>query len=101
MIELYKSNSPWHKTRIVNNSYLDILSIRSVPAEKDDLLYTLQEQYTHRPDLLAHGLYEDHKLWWVFAQRNMDIIQDPVYDFVEGAIIRIPRQDDIEAGIGV
>ena len=101
MIELYKSNSPWHKTRIVNNAYLDILSIRSVPAEKDDLLYTLQEQYTHRPYLLAHDLYEDHKLWWVFAQRNMDIIQDPVYDFVAGISIYLPKAKNVKSFIGV
>ena len=82
MIELYKSNSPWHKTRIVNNSYLDILSIRSVPAEKDDLLYTLQEQYTHRPDLLAHDLYEDHKLWWVFAPVSYTHLTLPTSDLV-------------------
>ena len=91
-MKLYKSDSPWHNTNIVNNTYLDILSIRSIPAEKDDLLYVLQEQYTHRPDLLAHDLYENHKLWWVFAQRNMDILQDPVYDFVEGAKSMIKKQ---------
>ena len=30
-------------------------------------------------------------LWWVFAQRNMDVIQDPVYDMEPGIEIFIPK----------
>jgi hypothetical protein len=45
-------------------------------------------------------LYGDSKLWWVFSVRNPDVLKDPLNDFTEGTVIRIPRQDDIEAGIG-
>ena len=47
----YKKSSPWSSTTTVNNQYMDILTIRPVPAEGDDILYEIEEQYTHRPDL--------------------------------------------------
>lgn len=62
---IYKSSTPWKDTAIRNN-YLDILKIRPVSAEPDDYLYTIEPQYTYRPDLLAYDLYNDPKLWWVF-----------------------------------
>ena len=80
----YGSQSPWAKTKIKNNQYLDVLTIRPVPKQDDDVLYEVQPQFTHRPDLLAYSVYGTSKLWWVFAQRNMDILKDPVFDLVPG-----------------
>lgn len=97
----YQANSPWFKTRIVNDQYLDILSIRPIPAENDDILYTIEEQYTHRPDLLAYDLYDDHKLWWVFAQRNMEILKDPVYDMKAGIEIFLPKGSNLRKYLGL
>ena len=70
----YTSSSPWKQTPYTRNGALDILRIRPVPKSSDDSSYTIETQYTHRPDLLAYDLYGTPKLWWVFAQRNMDII---------------------------
>ena len=53
----YQKTSPWSNTSTVNNQYLDVLTIRPVPEEGDDILYEIEEQYTHRPDLLAYDLY--------------------------------------------
>ena len=97
----YTSNSPWHKTKTVNTQYLDVLSIRPVPAESDDVLYTIEVQYTHRPDLLAYDLYGDKNLWWVFAQRNMDIIKDPVYDIEAGIQIYLPKGEKLQRVLGL
>ena len=47
----YESTSPYNRTTMIQNQYLDILAIRPVPAEADDVLYTVQTQYTYRPDL--------------------------------------------------
>ena len=91
----YKNNSPWTKTPIVNRTYLDILEIRSIPAESDDVRYTIQPQYRHRPDLLAFALYRDLGLWGGFAQRNMHIIQDPVYDIEPGVEIILPKMSNL------
>ena len=84
----YINTSPWYSTQSKEN-YLDILSIRPVSAEPDDFYYTIEPQYTHRPDLLAFDLYGESSLWWVFIQRNLDVLQDPIFDFVPGKKIYI------------
>lgn len=96
----YKNTSPWYKTPIKQN-YLDILKIRAVSAEKDDFLYTIEPQYTYRPDLLAFDVYGDAALWWVFIQRNLDILQDPIFDFVPGKKIFIPKNSSLRAALGL
>jgi hypothetical protein len=53
----YTSDSPYYNTQTVNGQYLDILRIRPIPAESDDILYTIETQYALRPDLLAYDLY--------------------------------------------
>lgn len=96
----YTNLSPWYLTRPVGY-YLDVLTIRPVSAEDDDFLYTLESQYTHRPDLLAFDLYGTHNLWWVFIQRNLDVIQDPIFDFVPGIQIYIPKKTSLLQALGV
>ena len=91
------ASSPWYDTEIINNRYLSILNIRSIPASDDDPLYVVQEQYTHRPDLLAFDMYDDYRLWWVFALRNPDVIKDPLRDFKAGTIIYLPSAGAIAA----
>lgn len=97
----YENTSPWHTTQITQNQYLDLLQIRPVPAEDDDILYKVQPQYTYRPDLLAYDLYGSHKLWWVFSQRNLDILKDPVYDLVAGIEIYLPKGPNLSRVLGV
>jgi len=96
----YPNTSPWAGTKITNN-YLNILKIRPVSAEADDPIYTIEPQYSHRPDLLAHDLYGTNKLWWVFIQRNLDILQDPIYDFVPGTNIYLPKKSSLMTILGL
>jgi hypothetical protein len=96
----YSKTSPYYKTPIVN-TYLDIFNIRSVSANPDDFLYTIQPQYTYRPDLLAHDLYGDSSLWWVFIQRNLDVLQDPILDFVPGTQIYICKLSELNPALGI
>ena len=96
----YTNTSPWYKTNITNN-YLDILSIRPVSAEHDDFLYTIEPQYQYRPDLLAFDLYGQPELWWVFIQRNLDVLQDPVFDFTAGTQIYIPKGNKLGQVLGL
>ena len=99
-MSLYANTSPWYNTPI-NREFLGILSIRPVAAESDDFLYTIEPQYTYRPDLLAYDLYGTSKLWWVFIQRNMDVLQDPVFDFVPGVKIYIPKKPSLFRSLGL
>jgi hypothetical protein len=96
----YSNESPYSNTD-QNDLYLELLRIRPVPAEADDYLYTIESQYRHRPDLLAYDLYGTAKLWWVFTQRNMSVIKDPVYDFVPGTQIFLPKKSNLQRFLGV
>jgi hypothetical protein len=96
----YSILSPWNTTEIKQN-YLDVLKVRPVSAEPDDFLYTIESQYMYRPDLLAFDLYGDAQLWWVFVQRNMDVLEDPIFDFIPGKKIYIPKSSGLRTVLGV
>lgn len=96
----YNRASPYYTTK-ENNFYLELLTIRPVPSEADDYRYIIETQYKHRPDLLAFDLYGNAKLWWVFTQRNMETIKDPIFDFIPGTVIFCPKKSNIEKYIGI
>ena len=96
----YSKSSPWANTQ-QNNFYLELLDIRPVPAEADDVRYIIENQYRHRPDLLAFDLYGNPKLWWVFVQRNMSVIKDPIYDFRPGTAIYLPKKSNLSKFLGI
>jgi hypothetical protein len=96
----YSNTSPWFNTGTIQN-YLNILTIRPVAAETDDFLYAIEPQYAHRPDLLSYDLYGTPKLWWVFIQRNLDVLQDPVFDFIPGVEIYIPKRSGLQKVLGI
>jgi hypothetical protein len=97
---IYSNSSPWANTP-ENPLYLELLEIRPVPAEDDDFRYVIENQYRHRPDLLAYDLYGNAKLWWVFVQRNTSVIKDPIYDFEPGTTIYLPKKSNLEKFLGV
>ena len=96
----YARTSPWSATSMTRD-YLGILNIRTIPAEDDDPIYQIEPQYIYRPDLLSFDIYGTPKLWWVFMQRNMNKIQDPVFDFVPGLIIYLPKKDPLLKALGL
>jgi hypothetical protein len=99
-IPQYENSSPYFTTPL-NSQYLDILSVRPVSSEVDDFLYTIEPQYTYRPDLLANDLYGDPRLWWVFIQRNIDVLQDPILDFVPGTQIYLCKSNSLTTALGL
>jgi len=96
----YSKTSLYGTTGITGRGYLGILNYRPMPANIDDVVYTIQPQYNYRPDLLASDLYNDPNLWWVFKSRNPNVLDDPVFDFVAGITIYIPDVDNIRNIIG-
>lgn len=95
-----KALGPYGLTNITAGGYLDILRIRPIPSATDDILYEITPSYTHRPDLLAYDLYGQKELWWIFAQRNLDVIKDPIYDFVAGTKIYLPQGQKLRQLLG-
>ena len=96
----YSNLSPWFNTE-VKEDYLDVLTIRPVSAEPDDVKWIITAPYAYRPDMLAYDLYGEPALWWVFMQRNLDVLQDPVYDFVPGVEIYIPKNSSLRTVLGI
>jgi alpha-L-fucosidase len=95
----YSNTSPYFETP-QNNISLDLYQPRTITAEDDDIVYTIDRIYAYRPDLLAFDLYGTPRLWWVFAQRNPDVIEDPIYDFAPGKNIQIPKLSVLKNDLG-
>ncbi len=81
--------------------FLDVANIPVIPFDPSDTAYRIDNIYEHRPDLLAYDLYGDSALWWVFSVRNPNVLQDPVYDFLPGATIFVPKKDTLTAALGL
>ena len=97
---VYSNTSPYYATS-ENNISLDILNPRTLTLEDDDISYTIDRIYAYRPDLLAFDLYGTPRLWWVFAQRNPNEIEDPIYDFKPGVTIQLPKKSNVQTDLGV
>ena len=96
----YNATSAYYTTGY-SQFFLDVMTNRAIPKESDDQLMLINQTYQYRPDLLAYDLYGDSSLWWVFAIRNPNTIQDPVFDFLPGATIYIPKKETITASLGL
>lgn len=97
---MYNKTSPYYKTEIVNG-YLDVMSFRDIPSQRDDIVFEVTATYEFRPDLLAYDIYKDASLWWVFAVRNKTILKDPVYDLKAGIKIYLPKMSTMKTVLGI
>ena len=96
----YDQSSPYFITPI-NDGYLDVLVRRDIPKEPDDVVYTIKSMHALRPDILAYDLYGDAGLWWVFAARNPNSIEDPIFDFQPGRTIFLPKLSTLKTVLGI
>lgn len=96
----YKNSSPYFLTQTYGN-FLDVAINRPITKAADDVLYEIDKVYEFRPDMLAFDLYGDSALWWVFAQRNPNILKDPLFDFRAGNRIYIPKKTTLQQDLGV
>jgi hypothetical protein len=95
----YDSTSPYFATAY-NQFYLDVMVDRPLPKESDDLNFSINLTYQYRPDLLAHDLYGDARLWWVFYQRNPNTLTKPPVDFAIGTSIYLPKITTLKSVLG-
>lgn len=86
----FGKNSFLYNADTSDSMFLGLNKLPKIPATLDDEPYTIGHGYEGRPDLLADILYQDSKLWWVFALRNPDLIKDPIRDFKTGVMIMVP-----------
>ena len=89
----YRTDSVYRDTEIINDQYLDILNIDTIDVKSTTTkTITLDSKYDQKPDLLANDLYNNAKLWWVFALFNQDSLVDPILDFKAGLKIKVPTR---------
>ena len=96
----YKKSSPYATTSKFG-PFLDLLNYRPITKKADDVSYVVDAVYQYRPDMLAYDLYGDVGLWWVFAARNPNVIKDPVFGFLSGVTIYIPKKETLVADLGI
>jgi hypothetical protein len=96
----YSKTSPYATTPTYS-FFLDIAEIPDIPYYASDVKYQIDAIYKHRPDLLAYDIYGSAKLWWVFVQRNMSVLKDPIYDFEPGTVIYLPKKTNLQKFLGV
>ena len=97
---VYSKNSPYADTG-AHRFFLDTWKPRTIPKLSSDKLYEVAAVYQYRPDLLAYDLYGDAGLWWVFAMRNPNVIEDPIYDFTAGSTIFVPSKATLQSALGI
>lgn len=96
----YSKTSPYSNTEMVNGKFMDLWKPRPIPGMADDVVYRINATYKYRPDLLAYDLYGDAGYWWVFAVRNPNTIKDPIFDFVPGVTIYLPKKSTLTTVVG-
>lgn len=96
----YSKTSPYASTSTFS-FYLDVAQIPPIPYDPSDVQYQIDAIYKNRPDLLAYDTYGDSSLWWVFSVRNPNVLQDPIFDFIPGTIIYVPKKNTLTAALGL
>jgi len=95
----YDTTSPYFNTGY-SQFFLDVMVDRPIPKAVDDLLFTINQTFQYRPDLLAYDLYGNSALWWVFYQRNPNTLQAPPLDFAAGTAIYLPKMATLQSVLG-
>ena len=96
----YDSTSPYFETGY-SQFFLDTMVNRPIPREDDDLSFTINTTYQYRPDLLAHDLYQNAALWWVFYPRNPNPLTAPPLDFAVDVQIFLPKMTTLKTALGI
>lgn len=100
MTASYNQTSPYYTTRY-SQYFLDVMVNRPIPKLVDDQYFTINATYQYRPDLLAHDLYDNGNLWWVFYQRNPNTLMAPPLDFKSGTQIYLPKITTLKSALGL
>lgn len=94
---IYQKNSFYNQTPQTTKylQYLDFWNGYYILPQSSDMLMTIEDTMTHRPDMLSYQVYGSSLLWWVFMLRNPDVLQDPIWDFIPGKQIYVPAKDTL------
>lgn len=77
-------------------SVKDLANIPKIHPSLDDEEVEITNKYHHRPDIMAKDIYGSSKYWFVFLLRNMDVIEDPIFDHERGKKIMVPHPNSVK-----
>lgn len=97
---VYPATSPYYLTGY-SQFFLDVMVDRPIPKVVDDQEWQITKAYQYRPDSLAYDLYQNSGLWWVFYQRNPNVLTAPPLDFEVGVFIYLPKLDVLRSVLGI
>lgn len=95
----YPKTSPYSSTP-QSNFAIGRFVYRDIPPADDDKTIILPPGYDYRPDRLSNDLYGTPAYWWVFMVRNLDVIRDPIWDFVSGITLTLPSPSYLKKVVG-
>lgn len=96
----YRNDSFMKGAEKINDIFLGANNLPTITKTLKDEVYIIGHGYDERPDLLAHQIYGNARLWWVFAMRNPDVLKDPIRDFKSGTEIILPSEEAVKQLIG-
>lgn len=75
------------------NSKLEWWEKTEFQRDASDTVYTVENFYVSRLDLLASAFYGESRYWWIIAQYNN--ILDPINEVTAGRVLLIPSKERI------
>ena len=88
---IYDTGSRYFRTGkffVDGDSFADAVEEDFIESRDDDTTYTVKAGEEKRPELIAHRVYKDPKLWWAIQQANQ--IFNPFEELQPGQKLRIP-----------
>lgn len=73
------------------NGFIEWWERGALAQDSSDIIYTVEEFYSGRIDLIASVFYNEPRWWWVIAQYNN--ILDPFSEITPGRILFIPTKE--------
>ena len=95
----YPSTSPYAASK-QTSWYVSLYKHRPIPPHRDDEEFEITAKYEFRPDKLSDDLYGTPEYYWVFAVRNRNLVNDPVWDLTVGKKIIVPTLTHVKKSTG-
>lgn len=89
---VFNSKSLYSNTN-TSEYYRDYYNPINIEYDDTDMFLIVTSEFNQKPGNLAHYLYGDPRLSWVFAYFNRDKISDIIFDLKEGMILRLPTKE--------
>jgi hypothetical protein len=95
----YSNRSLYYSTP-QNSWALSYYVPRPIALDNSDQWVKLSSRHINKPTVLSYDLYGTPAYWWIFNIMNPDVIVDPIRDFQEGVVLRVPTLGRLQQVIG-